>query len=165
MLEEYCKIGDLTNVISLIESGTDATVDNNKAVTTASASGHLEIVKYLVENGADITDRNNNAVATTSVNGHIEMVKYLVGIGADITDRNNHAVVWSFLTGHLDVSKYLISIGAGMETLHSFMKNIKVKVIQNSYKKFITSVTRPSKYVFLVNKKYKIINHDLVNLM
>ena len=53
----------------------------------ASASGHLDIVKYVVERGANVNINQGSPLRSAALEGHYEIVKYLVEKGSIISPK------------------------------------------------------------------------------
>lgn len=107
---EFAKYGNLRG-IKLTESKGIPLANLNIALRNASASGHLEIVRYLIEEkGTDIHSLNDVALRWASEKGQLEIVKYLVGKGANVHARDDEALRLARKGGYSDVVRYLKSL-------------------------------------------------------
>lgn len=85
---------------------------------SASASGHLKIVKYLIDKGAQINSTTRNLstpLRAACYDGHFSIVKYLVEHGADINFTNRHGhtcLMIACYKGYIKIVRYLIEKGA-----------------------------------------------------
>lgn len=84
LLMESCWDGDIEKAKQLISAGANLNYQDRRGVTPlmlASASGHLELVKYLTEQGADISagdyEKGWDALAYASLNNQSEVWNYL----------------------------------------------------------------------------------------
>ncbi len=80
----------------LVSRGADVNVpdrDGGTALTFASKSGHLEIVRLLVEHGADLNarDHEGDTPVMCAINGKSAgIINFLISRGADLTIMNKH---------------------------------------------------------------------------
>ena len=75
----------------LIEHGANIHANNDAALGTSAAAGHLSIVKYLVEHGANIHANNDYALRITTEHGHSEIATYLMINDTDTYKNSNNA--------------------------------------------------------------------------
>jgi ankyrin repeat protein len=174
LLRDYCEKGDLLNVKLLVENGADVTADDNIAVRWAGSEGHLDVVKYLVSVGADIKNGRNCwskptkrwdyilALEMACIGGHLEVVKYLVSIGACVTGEDNASVGDACQFGHLEVAKYLVSMGANVFTEDNFAMEKAIVYGHTEVVKYIKNLSAKDKYIKLLNKRFRVINKDLM---
>lgn len=108
---EAVKMGDIERCQVLVTQ-CDPTYDDNRAITTASINGHLEVVKLLLECGGDATAQGNQAIINASWYGHLEVLKLLLEHGGDATTQDNQAIINASENGHLEVVKLLLECGA-----------------------------------------------------
>ncbi len=93
----------------------------NTPLISASAYGHVEVVKFLIESGADIEAKNNygnTSLNRASANGCVEVVKILIESGADIEAKDNDGntpLIRASANGHVDAVKIFIENGADIE--------------------------------------------------
>ena len=99
--------GHLDVVKYLVEAGAPA----EDSLSVASCDGHLDVVKYLV---AEAEVPVKGSLYAASRNGHLDVVKYLVEAGAPVEDSLSVASAY----GHLEVVEYLLGVGADPSTCH-----------------------------------------------
>ena len=86
---------ELSNVDTfklLIKKGADIHANNDYALRSSAAKGHLEVVKLLIEKGADIHAYNNYALRWSAINGHLEVIQLLIEKGANILACDDYAL-------------------------------------------------------------------------
>lgn len=123
-------------------------IEGVPALWSASASGHIEVVKALVKHGAKINSTTKSVstpLRAACFDGHLEVVKYLIEKGANIEIPNQHGhtcLMISCYKGHFNIVKYLLDCGA--------------EVNRQSLKGCFISVSFKVVYVFV----YKIIHRE-----
>jgi len=107
---EAIQNGDLEKVkILLIDS--DPSVDNNRAIQSASSYGHIEIVKLLLADPrVDPSVYDNWAIRLSSSYGHYGVVKLLLSDPrVDPSVKDNWAIRSASSYGHIEVVKLLLT--------------------------------------------------------
>jgi ankyrin repeat protein len=116
--------GDRTKFQSLLTDGANINARNkfqDTALTEASTSGYLDLVKVLLARGADVNAKNENGwtpLICAASQGNIEIVKLLLENGADLNAKNRlgmSALSRSIYDGKLDTFKLLLARGAEIE--------------------------------------------------
>ena len=113
MLIEMALRGNMKGLLLMQEKGGNIHAQNDEALDSASALGHLNIVKYLIEQGNHKKPRAGNinrALVSASNGGHLAIVKYLVEQGADVHFGRNRALLWASASRRLAVVDYLKSL-------------------------------------------------------
>ncbi len=121
VLHEPCKTGNIEEVRSLINLGTNIGTKTSHGSTPlhfASRYGHVDIVKLLIDSGADIQSRDNSnwtSLHYASCCEHIDIVKLLIDSGpscmaapvvrpgADIEAKDNHGRTPKQITNNKDI--------------------------------------------------------------
>lgn len=84
--------------------------DGRRYVTSISAYGHLDVLKYLHKKGVDISC--GGAIVMASYNGHLEVVKYIIESCGDVNTRNaKSAYWWAVRNNHHTIAEYLLKNG------------------------------------------------------
>ena len=96
------------------------------ALTAASRTGRLDVVKYLLEHGAKINNRDgqgNTAVIEAAGSGNLALVQYLFDQGADlhISDINGSTALHPAASlGHIPVISFLLDLGMPINITDKF---------------------------------------------
>ena len=145
------KSGDLTNVITSLQNGSNLQETDDLGLTAlgwASFNGHLNILQYLIDLGADIHNTNNdgnNALILGSTSGHLNVVRKLVECGSDIncecSDGNTALTIACYFGKDINLVKYLIDNGASVHHQtrigYIMVSNFPKDLPQNPIKIFI----------------------------
>lgn len=131
-LVNSAKIGDLNEVISLIEKGADIHFNDDQALQLSASNGHSLVVEYLINNYANIYANSSEALISSASNGHLEVVKLLIQHGnvygsvdrikyvdksgfikfadfpSKVQYRYHEAISKSAKNGHLDIFTFLV---------------------------------------------------------
>ncbi len=115
------QVGDLNEVIRLLNQGTDVNAKanfGNTALMAAALEDHVDVVKALLDKGADVNAKNKNgstALMAASVHYRVDMVKALLNKGADVNAKNEDggtALGEALEYGNAEVVKLLKAHGA-----------------------------------------------------
>jgi hypothetical protein len=83
---------------------------------TATANGHLEIIKYFHLKGASISFSKNRLFTTAVRYGHLEIVKYLYKKSYGTSIIINNAAKIAKSNNHIDILEFLLANGAELKT-------------------------------------------------
>lgn len=106
--------GYLKNMKLFIKLGAEIDVDNNKALTDACRSGHIDIVNCLIKNGINIYHNNGEAVNDAAGGGHIEIVKLLMDNGLNFPEIKNNVLQRAIVHRQHSMMKFIIEQGANV---------------------------------------------------
>lgn len=105
----WASMSDNLDIIKyLIKEGVDKNVYNEALIYAED----LDVIECLVDNGADIHFHNEFAFINACKHGKLDVVKYLIKNGADIHYENDKALIIACRKGNMDIVKYLIRKGA-----------------------------------------------------
>lgn len=112
------KLGDNTEVISLLNKGVDVNttdMDGNTLIIIAAREGNTELVTTLINYRAKINARNRHgdtALRLAALKGNQDMVQRLVKAGAHVNMPDWTPLIYASFNGHVDVVDYLLKNGA-----------------------------------------------------
>jgi len=125
-LQQFCKDGNYTNVVSIINNEhitVNINANNGKALQLACKNGHFKLVEYLVENGANVHANNDYIFNWACEKKQFKLVKFLVEHGVNASKYYND-LYYSFTTQEFNTIKQLKQ-QYDTKTLQLLSKNIE----------------------------------------
>ena len=116
----YVELGEIDDVISMIEEGIDVNTEalwsHQTALMIASEKGYLRIVQLLIDSGADINHQDidgRTALMISSGKGYLPIVQLLLDSGADINLQNKYGnTALMYAIKHSIILRLLLKNGA-----------------------------------------------------
>lgn len=121
LMHNFCAIGNLDIVKSLINIGMDINKRNKNGISAlmyACKENQMDIVKYLLSldvNVNDVDSNQNSAFMYAIKTGNIDIIKELIDHNANINAKNKNGetpLILSIKDKNIKVMKYLLSRGA-----------------------------------------------------
>ncbi len=113
-LRTACARGHAEVVKVLLDAGADARSGSDWSLRIASERGHAEVVKMLLDAGADVHTYSDTALRWASERGHVEVVRTLLERGANVRACDDRALLTAAYKGHIEVVKMLLKAGANI---------------------------------------------------
>ena len=135
-----CLVGDLDNVRANVAAGVDIHQDDDRALRTASGSGHVEVVKYLLSQGATpVSTGEAGALSQACRYSHHEIIDLLIAAGADVKEYNHKPMYLAAAFGDMWMLKRLIEAGASIT--HDCLRAASVNGCMDAVEFFLASQT------------------------
>jgi len=132
-LQQACMDGNVAELRRLVEvEGIDvnkASTNGPTPLTTATAAGHMSVVRYLVERGADVDKARATSITPLCVaaaSGFLSILRFLVEQGADVDKMSDGGALFeagatplhhAAKEGHLAVVRYLVEQSADKDKI------------------------------------------------
>jgi len=139
-LQQFCKDGNYTNVVSIINNEhitVNINANNGKALQLACKNGHFKLVEYLVENGANVHANINQALCIASNNDYFEIIIYLLEQGANIHTNNDYVLRMACKNTQIKLIEYLVENGANVHANNDYIFNWACEKKQFKLVKFL----------------------------
>ena len=120
----------------LLDRGVNIHGTNYRALSEASANGHLDVVKLLLDYGANVHALDDRALRMASTNGHVKVVKLLLEGGANVHANDDRALRDASLYGYTEIVKLLLEAGANGKVLRDVSWHSEVVKLLKQYKQY-----------------------------
>jgi hypothetical protein len=155
-------ICDVKLVKYLTYLGGDVTCCENYVIHPVFRLGNFELMKFLIENGADPSGAMDDIDGSYIIN--LKTIIYLYNIGVPISDKY---VILSIPVipsreKYISAVKYLHSRGVEKLGLFSYRDR---KSNNPELTKYLNNLVMSEKITRMLNKKFRVINRDLLNVM
>jgi hypothetical protein len=166
-LKEGFEIACLNNQISLMEYfvsfGFDPCYDDDCVAeeVICCRNVNLKTLKYLFDVGVDFTTEENACFVLSFYSGKVEFFEFLINIGCCPTFRKSNYSVLPFPEKE-EVVKFIDILIKYDLDVKSILNKMRLK---ETWDRYCLSKNGHKKTVFLLNKKFKLINKDLIKEM